>query len=198
MFYGHVVDSFGDPIGAVGIHYVFDTEPVPLFEKIGRTCPSDSIPYQLPGYRFHHVTMTLYRWYTGEFMGKIFEDTTGTAPILIDWDSLKITNGIYVIHFVGDTMVLDIRIELCDVDYGSLVKKTPLAITDESGNFFLPHGIFGFGIPFTKYDVNNTADTVYVSTKIEFVLRTPGGHTFQKTVQIDTTRNTYQEFHLAE
>ncbi len=196
FFYGHVVDNIGDPIGGVGIHYIFDTEPFSIFQKIAKACPSTPIHYQLPGPVHGHVTMTLFRWYTHEFIAKVFDDTTGIIDV--NWDSFKITNGIYIIHFVEDTVVQDLMCEISDVDYSSLAAKTPLAVTDSSGNFSLPYGIFAFGVPLVQSRWDNTVDTAYVSTDIDFVLHTPTGQTFNRSIEIDTTKDTYQEFHLGQ
>jgi hypothetical protein len=86
---------------------------------------------------------------------------------------------------------------LLNTDVSALARTTPLVSTDARGQFSLPYGMLGFGIPFTRTSASGpTLDTVYVSHTVQIVLAKSGYTTSVTTLTLDRPEGMRQAFTL--
>jgi hypothetical protein len=192
---GQVKDSQGNPVEGCGVHYIFSMTSSPL-AKIDKTCPSTVIQFSVPGRS--KVTLRILRWFTRDIIATLVDDTLNSGSHVVTFDATTVTNGIYLYQLTIDTTLLEESMVLLNTDISALAKTVPLVTTDARGNFSLPYGLFGFGIPFQRTSASGpTLDTVYVSHTIQIVLSKSGYATSVTTITIDKPEGISQTFTLA-
>jgi len=96
-----------------------------------------------------------------------------------------------------DTTVL-IKYILLIQDTASLPFTNPLAVTNSSGQFSEPIGVFGIGMRFLISSTSDPApiDTEFISNTIQVVLTKTGYKTLTIPLTIDTTKSLNKRFVL--
>ncbi|RPI04105.1 MAG: hypothetical protein EHM64_11075 [Ignavibacteriae bacterium] len=107
------------------------------------------------------------------------------------------TNGFYVYQLQVDTFFVEKTMVLLNLDYSSLVLADPLTKSNSSGEFELPYGMLGFGVPISRSSANGqTIDTVQISSTFQIVLCKTGYSTTTQSVTIDPAIGQKQTFIL--
>jgi hypothetical protein len=193
---GKVVDAQGNPVDSVGFHYTFQFI-VPKSAGVAKTCPSTPIYYTLP--QPSHVKLELYRWYTREYIATLLDDTLAAGTYQYNSIATSITNGVYIYRLFVNGAAEEHTMVLIDVDYASLVQRNPLAMSNASGEFSIPIGVFGIGIPFAQTsDSGDTLATTIIPPTITAVLYKSGYGTITKSITIDTTKNLTEQFQFSQ
>ena len=194
---GIAIDSEGNPVQGVGVHYLFTTGSLTPLSKPGGTCPSTAIQYSIsaPG----HVLLRLLRWYTREPVDTLVDGMQPAGTFRVSFDATRLTNGVYLYQLVTDSTTAEQHILLLNTDVSSLVQTGPLATSDARGTFSLPYGMFGFGIVsyLTSPGGPTVIDSVCISTSIQLVLYREGYQTLVQPVAIDTTQAISRTFTLS-
>lgn len=194
--FGKVIDSQGNPIEGCGIHYIY-TMSTSSLAKIGKTCPSTSIQFNIP--TTSKVTVKILRWYTRDTIATLVDDTLSAGVHLFTFNASKVTNGIYIAQIQTDTAIQEQRLALSINDISALITTTPLVTTNSSGSFNIPYGVFGFSLPFAQTSLTGSSiDTVYVSHTIQMVVCKSGYVTATKTITIDEANGVNQTFTLVK
>jgi len=191
--YGQAIDSQGSPLEGCGVHYIYTMTTSPL-AKTGTTNSSTNILFYVP--TRSKVTLKILRWYTRDTIATLVDDTLDGGSHLVTFDADKITNGIYIEQLKVDTLLQETRMSLLVDDISFLVNTTPLVMTNSSGSFKLPYGVFGFDLPFVG--PGSILDSVYVSHTIQIVVYKPGYLTATKTITIDEANGMDQTFTLTK
>ena len=193
---GIVNDRAGNPIQGVGVHYLYETKSLSPLSKLSGICPSTTIMYSIPSPA--HVTLRILRWYTREPIDTLVDaqQNAGIHEVLLD--AAHMTNGLYLFQLVIDTVYTEKIFALLNTDLGSLVETEPLATSNAQGVFFLPHGVFGFGVTMHVTSPTGPAvsDSVCISTSIQLVLYKQGYQTLVRPVSIDTNQSASMAFVL--
>ena len=193
---GRVTDSLGNTIEGCGVHYIFSLASSPL-AKIDETCPSTVIGFTLP--ERSKVTIKVLRLYTRDLISTPFDDTLDAGWHSVVYDGSDLTNGIYIYQIITDSTVSEHLVMQLETSVTLLEKTVPIVRSNSSGEFSLPYGVMGFGIPFPRSSVSGqTLDTVYVSHTIQIVLSKTGYVTTVKTLTIDEGVGVSQEFTLGK
>lgn len=195
FLFGKIVDNQGNSIDSVDFHYIFNLDDAAIY-KTNKTCPSTVISYSIP--KRSYVSITIYRWFTRDSITTLVNDTLDAGMHSTVFNASKVTNGIYIYRLVIDTVIQEKKMCLIDLDISTLVQTIPLTVSNSSGEFSLPYGIFGFGIPFTRSSTGNSdsISTTYVSRTITIVLYKSGYATLVQSITIDTTNGMRQQFQL--
>jgi hypothetical protein len=191
---GHVIDSQGKPVEGCGVHYIY-TMTASSMAKIGKTCPSTLIPFEIP--KRSKVTLKIFRYFTRDSIAILVDDTLNAGLHSVAFGTTNITNGIYIYQLIIDTLVQEKIITLCNDNVSELVDKTPLLTTNSSGVFSLPYGVLGFRVPFAISSADGSPlDSIYVSHTIQIVLAKTGYVTTTKTITVDESNGMNQTFTL--
>ncbi len=193
---GQVIDSQGNPIDSVNFHYIPNLVHSGLEKSSpGKICPSTQIEFTV--LRRSYVNLSIYRWFTRDLIATLVNDTLEAGVHAVTFDGASFTNGVYIYHLAEDTVVLEKYMFLIQ-DTSSLPSTFPLAVTNSSGRFSEPIGVFGIGLPFyiTTPQGPTPTDTVYISSTIQVVLCKAGFKTLVQSVTIDTTKSFNQRFIL--
>ncbi len=193
---GKVVDAQGNPVDSVGFHYTFQFT-MPKTAKVAKTCPSTPIYYTLP--QRSHVKLEVYRWYTREYIATFFDDTLVAGTYNYNSISTNIGNGVYIYRLVVNGVAEEHTMVLIDLDYASLVQRNPLAISNASGEFSIPIGVLGIGIPFAQTSVSgDTLAITNIPPTITAVLYKRGYGTVTRAITIDTTKSVTEQFQFIQ
>ena len=196
FLYGRVVDEAGYPLDSVGVHYLFNTEPTPIY-RLSKTYPSTTVRYSIPARS--HVSLKIFRWYTMELIATLVDDTLDAGTYQVQFNAAGITNGVYVYRIVAGTYTEEKRMLLVNLDLPTLTASTPLTVTKTEGNFSLPNAIFGIGLTTVRSDGTGAIiDTVHISKNIQIVLHKPGYQILTQTLTIDTLNGLKKTFTLAK
>jgi hypothetical protein len=204
ILYGQVVDSQGNAIADVNVHYIFQITDHysakienhdSALSKVGKICPSTDISFTIP--KRSKVTVKLFRWYTRDIVGTMINDTLDGGTHSITLDAAKITNGFYIYQLQVDTSIVEKMLVYINLDVSTLVLTDPLTKSNSSGVFELPYALLGFGVPNPRTGVNGQIiDTVQISSTFQIVLYKTGYSTTMKTVTIDPAVGIKQTFVL--
>lgn len=193
FLYGKVIDTQGNPVDSVGFHYIFEYV-TPGLGKTAKTCPSTHITFALQ--ERSYVRLEVLRWYTREYIATLVDDTLEAGTHGAMFNASGITNGVYVYRLLVNDAALEKAMALLDLDYSTLVQAKPLVVSNASGEFSIPLGVFALGIPFTQTSAAgpDSLITTFISPTITAVLYKPGYFTVTKSITIDTTKNMTEQF----
>ncbi|MFA4924223.1 MAG: hypothetical protein WC557_08545 [Ignavibacteriaceae bacterium] len=200
--YGNVVDENGNPVEGVNVHYIF-TFPNERLEvnrneillNSEAVPPSTIISFEIPTRQ--KVTITILRWFTGDTITVLFNDTLNVGNHVFTLNSQTMTNGFYIYQIKTDTEVIEKRMIYLDLDVSRLITTNPLVKSNLEGSFVLPYGLLGFGISFERVSPEGTPLPPYeISRTIQMVLYKPGYKTFIKDVTIPRNINLKETFIL--
>jgi hypothetical protein len=204
ILYGQVVDSQGNPIADVNVHYIFQIPDYysakieshgSALLKVGKTCPTTLISFEIS--KRSKVTLKLFRWYTHDTIGTLIDDTLNGGTHSATFDASKITNGFYIYQLQVDTSFVEKMLVFLNLDVSTLVLADPLTKSNSSGAFELPYALLGFGVPLSRTSVDGqTIDTVQISSTFQVVLYKTGYSTRTQTVTIDPVVGIKQTFVL--
>ena len=186
VFHGRVINSGGVPVEGAEIHYIYSMTSSHL-AKVQKPCPSTIINFSVttPG----PVSVYILRWYTRDTIAVLMRDTvlqSGTYGI--PFNAASLTNGVYLYHIAIGGSVLEKKMLMLQSSVSDLIKTTPLCRTNASGEFTIPYGLFGFGLPFQLTDeTGNPIKEQYVSITIQLVAFKTGYTVLVQPITIDTT-----------
>ena len=186
-FNGKVVDSFGNNLSGVGVHYIFDLVHKKT-ENLQNTNPSTVIRFTIP--ESGPVRVTICRWYTRDSLDTIVDEQRESGTYSISIDNLNLTNGIYIAQVFTTKTFSEQVFLISNSSVSDVISKNPLTKTDTSGGFSLYPGVFGIGMPIVKQLPDGiTYDTTYVSSTIQLVLYKSGYKTLTKEITVDATKD---------
>jgi len=190
---GKVIDSQGNAVEGVGIHYIYSFSSSKL-GKIQKPCPSTQISYSIPKRCF--VTLKIFRWFTRDTIETIIQDTLNSGNYNVSINMNKYTNGLYIYRLTYDTTTIEKYMSMLNLDISSLVNANPLCKSNSNRQFNIPYGLLGFNVPLlhTSESSPTIIDTAYISHSIQLVLSKSGYKTIVQTLFIDTTKEMSQTF----
>ncbi len=196
FLYGTVVDAQGNPVDSVAFHYIFTMDPSGL-GKIAKTCPSTPITCTLP--QKSYVRLNVYRWFTREYIATLIDDTLDAGMYSFNSSPSTLTNGVYIYSLAINGTVQEKTMKILNPDYATLVQTNPLAVSDSAGNFSIPIGVFGLGVPFEQSSIGgDTVITAYISPIITAVLYKSGQQITTKSVAIEASQNMTEQFQFGQ
>ena len=186
---GTVVDSSGNAISGVGVHYIFDlVAKKTLNEK--NTEPSTTIQFSVADSGY--VRVKILRWYSRDSLDTVVDGPLEAGTHTVDISALKLTNGVYIYQVVTTSTFSEHAFIMYDDQISELITKTPLTTSDSQGTFSIPLGVFGINMPV----VSTSSDTTYISSTIQIVLYKVGYKSLTKSITIDLTKDNSQSFVL--
>ena len=194
--YGQVVDNHGNPVDGVNFHYipnlVHHAVPKSRLDNVNSTVRIYFIVS-----RTSLVNLSVYRYFTQDLIVTLVNDTLAAGAHSVGFNDSSITDGVYYYRLTMDTTVITKYILLIQ-DTASLPLTTPLAVTNSSGQFSEPIGVFGIGMRFLISPSSSPTplDTEYISNTIQVVLSKTGYKTLTEPLTIDTTKSINQRFVL--
>jgi hypothetical protein len=188
-FKGTVVDSSGNTISGVGVHYIFNMYTKRVLNT-GNTEPSTVIKFTIPDSGY--VRMKIMRWYSRDSIDTVVDGPYSAGTYSVDISSLKLTNGVYIYQVTTASTFTERTFLIDNEQVSELIAKTPLTLSGSDGKFSIPLGVFGINMPV----VSATSDTTYISNTIEMVLYKNGYKTLTKQLSIDLTKENAQSFVL--
>lgn len=192
---GLVNDGQGNPLPGVGVHYIFLTLPVRAPAKVTGAAPNITIEFTLA--HDGHVTLRLLRWYTRQSAATLIDTMLNAGNHIVVVAPSAFTNGVYIAQLNADNVLSEFPIIVQNPDPTSLVNTSPLAITDSTGRFTIPYGVFAFGLPVrVTAPATGVIDSVLISTSIQIVLFKNGYQILLQPVVIDTTESMSSVFVL--
>ncbi len=190
-FKGSVVDTSGNPISGVGVHYLFSTYSKRELNT-SNTQPATIIKFTIPDSGY--VRVKILRWYSRDSIDTVVDGPYKAGTYTIDISSLKLTNGVYIYQVVTAYTFTE-RAFLVSYDaIQDLYSKTPLTQSASDGKFSIPLGVFAVNMPV----VSANSDTTYISNNIQMVLYKEGYQTLTKPISIDLTKDNTQTFVLVK
>jgi len=190
-FKGSVVDTAGNPILGVGVHYVFS-----MYSKrelqTGNTQPATVIKFTVPDSGY--VRVKILRWYSRDSIDTVVDGPYNAGTYTIDISSLKLTNGVYIYQVVTASSFTERAFLITYDAVQDLYSKTPLTQSGSDGKFSIPLGVFAINMPV----VSSNSDTTYISNNIQMVLYKEGYQPLTKQISIDLTKDNTQSFILVK
>jgi hypothetical protein len=186
---GTVVDSLGNGISGVGVHYIFSMVSKKTMES-KNTQPSTIIQYTIPDSGY--VRVEILRWYSRDSIDTVVDGPMSSGTHTVDISTLNLTNGVYLYQVATASTFAEHAFIVYDDQVSELINKSPLALTNTQGTFSIPLGVFGVNMPV----VTSSNDTTYISSTIQMVLYKTGYKTLTKTITLDLSKDNTQSFVL--
>jgi hypothetical protein len=186
---GTVVDSTGNAISGVGVHYIFDMVAKRALDS-KNTEPSTIIQFTVADSGY--VMVKILRWYSRDSLDTVVDGPLNAGTHTVDISTLNLTNGVYIYQVVTTSTFAEHTFIMYDDQVSELITKTPLTTSDSQGTFSIPLGVFGINMPV----VNASSDTTYISSTIQMVLHKTGYKTLTKAITIDLTKDNTKSFVL--
>jgi hypothetical protein len=166
---GKIVDSNGNPLEGVGVHYIpklVGNAPTG-FAKI---TPSTIISFTIP--EPTELTVYILRYGSRDTVAVIMQDESvaaGNHAVEFSGDSL--TNGVYIYVIEYDDKHYE-RKMLFLKNYHELWKAIPLAESSDEGSFTLPYDLLAIGeyFPRTSETDPTVIDSMFISSEITLVI----------------------------
>lgn len=188
-FKGTVVDSAGNTISGVGVHYIFNMYSKRVLDA-GNTEPSTVIKFTIPDSGY--VRVKIMRWYSRDSIATVVDGPYSAGTYSVDISALKLTNGVYIYQITTGSTFSERAFLIENEVISELIAKTPLALSGSDGKFSIPLGVFAINMPV----VTANSDTTYISNSIQMVLYKNGYKTLTKQLSIDLTKDNVQAFVL--
>jgi hypothetical protein len=166
---GKIVDSNGNPLEEVGVHYIpklVDTSPA-SFSKI---TPTTIIRFSIP--EATELTLYILRYGSRDTVAVLMQNqqvAAGTHASQFSGDSL--TNGVYIYVIEYDDIHIEKKMLLLK-SYGELWNTIPLVKSSSDGSFTLPFDILAIGEYFLRTSETDPSiiDSMYISSEITLVI----------------------------
>ena len=186
VFHGRVINSGGVPVEGAEIHYIYSMTSSHL-AKIQKPCPSTIISFSVP--TTGPVSVSVLRWFIRDTIAVLMRDTVLQAGTFsIPLNVAPLTNGIYLCSIAISGSVLENKMLILQSGISDLIKAMPLCRTTASGEFTIPYGLFGFGVPFQVTDeTGSQVREQYISTTVQLVAFKTGYTVLVQPMTIDTT-----------
>ncbi len=188
-FKGSVIDSAGNAVSGVGVHYIFDMYSKRVLNT-GDTQPSTVIKFTVPDSGY--VRVKILRWYSRDSIDTVVDGPFKAGTYTIDISALKLTNGVYIYQVTTGSTFTERAFLIDNEAVSDVISKTPLAFSGSDGKFSIPLGVFGINMPV----VSVNSDTTYISSTIQMVLYKDGYKILTKQLSIDLTQDNAQTFIL--
>ena len=184
---GKVIDSHGNPVENVDVHYIFTVPPASLGKSQNM---NTSVMITFGVSRRSMVVVEIFRYFRNDSLGRIVHDTLNAGQYSYQLDISKFTNGLYVYRITIDTLKVE-RVFFClDPDLATLLQTVPLVRTNANGEFTLPYQLLGFNYPLVRTSASGAIiDTTFISKSIQLVL-SKAPSMLIKQVTIDSQKET--------
>jgi predicted transcriptional regulator len=192
---GQVQDENGNTLPDVGVHYLFEMNPLRGLQTPDNILPAITIRYVVldPA----HVSLKVLRWYTEELIRTLVDTQQNPGTYAVTFDAGQMTNGVYLYRLSVGTSVTERRIVLLNTDITELIHTSPLATSNAQGKFTIANAQFGLSLPFVRTSSSGTVlDTAYISPTIQMVLHKDGYQTLVQPILIDPSKETRASFVL--
>ena len=186
VFHGRVINAGGVPVEGAEIHYIYSMTSSHL-AKIQKPCPSTIISFSVP--TTGPVSVSVLRWFICDTIAVLMRDTVLQAGTYgIPFNAASLTNGVYLYRIAIGGSVLEKKMLMLQSGVSDLIKTTPLYRTNASGEFTIPYGLFGFGVPFQVTDeTGSPIKEQYISTTVQLIAFKTGYTVLVQPITIDTT-----------
>ena len=186
VFHGRVINAGGVPVEGAEIHYIYSMTSSHL-AKIQKPCPSTIISFSVP--TTGPVSVSVLRWFICDTIAVLMRDTVLQAGTYgISFNAASLTNGVYLYRIAIGGSVLEKKMLMLQSGVSDLIKTTPLYRTNASGEFTIPYGLFGFGVPFQVTDeTGSPIKEQYISTTVQLIAFKTGYTVLVQPITIDTT-----------
>ncbi len=173
---GKIVDSNGNPLEGVGVHYIpklVDTAPSGFAKITPTTIISFSIPEPT------ELTVYILRFGSRDTVAVIMQnESVAAGTYTSDFSGETLTNGVYIYVIEYDDKHFENKMLLLK-SYGELWNTIPLAKSSSDGSFILPYDILAIGeyFPRTSLADPSIVDSMFISSEITLVI-TRGQYNF--------------------
>ncbi|NUN70154.1 MAG: hypothetical protein HUU02_10635 [Bacteroidetes bacterium] len=192
VFYGTVVDSQGNPVQNVDVHYIYSV-PSSSPDKMQKKNSTIHIMFSVA--KRSKVSLSIVRYFRNDSLKTIVNDTLEAGQYSYQADISTFTNGVYVYRLIIDTTKTEKVFFYLNPDRSTLLQAEPLTRTDANGDFSIPYELFGFHLPMIRTNEQGaTIDTAFISTSIELLLNKPGYNVFTRSVTVDIKKETHLTF----
>ena len=173
----------------------FDSESIrqTLLKKL----PTTTIQFELQEHS--RVTLKLLRFGSRDTVLNILNNELFAAGVYeVDVDMSRLTNGVYIAHFIINGTISERQIVLLNTDVNQLIQTAPLATSDPSGKFSLPLSLLAIGTRFITTNEIFQPDTLWISRSVDLVLYKQGFQPLVTPVTIDPNKSVEMTFRLQQ
>ena len=166
---GKIVDSNGNPLEGVGVHYIpklVDTAP----SGFAKITPATIISYSIP--EPTELTVYILRYGSRDTVAVIMQNQPVAAGNhTSEFSGESLTNGVYIYVLEYDDKHIENKMLLLK-SYGELWNTIPLAKSSRDGSFILPFDILAIGESFPRTSLTDPLiiDSMFISSEITLVI----------------------------